>query len=49
MFSEPETIHLKKLNKSVLITMTFYLEDDNKEEIDFNGETLTFTLQTINI
>ena len=49
MFSEPETIHFKKLNKSVLNTMSFYLEDDNNEEIDFNGETLTFTLQMINV
>ena len=30
-------------------TITFYLEGDNNEEIDFNGETLTFTLQTIKI
>ena len=49
VFSEPETIHYKKLNKSVLNTITFYLEDDNNEEVDFNGETLTFTLQMIKI
>ena len=36
-------------NKSVLNTITFYLEDDNNEKFDFNGETLTFTLQTIKI
>ena len=35
----------KKINKSVLNTITFYLEDDNNKEVDFNGETLTFTLQ----
>ena len=29
--------------------MSFYLEDDNNEEVDFNGETLTFTLQMIKI
>ena len=46
---EPETIHYKKMNKSVLNTITFHLEDDNNEEADFNGETLTFTLQTIKI
>ena len=45
VFSEPESIHYKKINKSVLNTITFYLEDDNNEEVDFNGETLTFTLQ----
>ena len=49
VFCEPETIHYKKINKSVLDTIRFYLEDDNKEEVDFNGETLTFTLQMIKI
>ena len=49
VFSEPETIHYKKTNKSVLNTLTFYLEDDNNEEVDFNQETLTFTLQMIKI
>ena len=49
VFSEPETIHYKKINKSVLNTITFYLEDDKNEEVDFNGETLTFTLQMIKI
>ena len=47
VFCEPETLHYKKINKSVLNTITFYLEDDNNEEVDFNGETLTFTLQMI--
>ena len=49
VFSEPETIHYKKINKSVLNTITFYLEDDNNKEVNFNGETLTFTLQMIKI
>ena len=49
VFSEPETIHNKKINKSVLNTVTFYLEDDNNEEVDFKGETLTFTLQMTKI
>ena len=49
VFSEPETKHYKKLKKSVLNTITFYLEDDKNEEVDFNGETLTFTLQMIKI
>ena len=49
VFSEPETIHYKKINKSVLNTITFYLEDDNNNEVDFNGETLNFTLQMIKI
>ena len=49
VFSEPETIHYKKINKSVLNTITFYLEDHINEKVDFNGETLTFTLQMIKI
>ena len=49
VFCEPETIHYKKINKSVVNTITFYLEDDNNKEVDFNQETLTFTLQMIKI
>ena len=49
VFCEPETIHYKKINKSVLNTITFYIKDDKNEEVDFNGETLTFTLQMIKI
>ena len=49
VFCETETIHYKKINKSVLNTMTFYLEDDNNKLVDFNGETLTFTLKMIKI
>ena len=49
VFSEPETVHYKKINKSVLNTITFYLEDDNNKAVDFNQETLTFTLQMIKI
>ena len=49
VISEPETIHYKKINKSVLNTITFYLEDSDHNEVDFNGETLTFTLQMIKI
>ena len=41
IFSEPETIHYKKINNSVLNTIAFYLEDNNNEEVDFNQETLT--------
>ena len=37
------------MNKSVLNTITFYLEDDNNEELDFNQDTLSFTLQMIKI
>ena len=43
VLSEPETIHYKKINKSVLNTITFSLEDDNNQEVNFKQETLTFT------
>ena len=49
VFAEPETRHYKKFNKYVLNTKTFYLQNDDNEEVDFNGETLTFTLQMIKI
>ena len=49
VFCEPETVHYKKLNKSVLNTITFYLEDNKNDEVDFNGEIFTFTLQMIKI
>ena len=49
VFCQPETIHYKKINKSVLNTITFYLEDDNNKVVEFNGQTLTFTLQMIKI
>ena len=49
IFSEPETIHYKRENKSVLNTKKFYLEDDNHGEVNFTGGTLTFFLQMIKI
>ena len=49
VFCEPETIHYKKINKSVLNTITFYLEDDSDKVVDINQETMTFTLQMIKI
>ena len=48
VFSEPETVQYKT-NKSFLNNITFYSEDDNQEEVGFNQETLTFTLQMIKI
>ena len=49
VFCDSETIHYKKINKSVLNTITFYLDDDDNKEVDFNTETLTFALQMIKI
>ena len=40
---------IKKRTDSVLNTITFYLEEDNFQEVYFNGETLTFTLELIKI
>ena len=49
VFCEPGTIHYEKLNKHHLNTKTLYLEDDHNEEVNFNGETLTFILRMIKI
>ena len=49
VFCKPETIHYKKINKSALNTITYYLEDDSDKVVDFNQETMTFTLQMIKI
>ena len=49
VFCEPEKIHYIKTNKSNSNTNTFQFEDDNNEVVDFNGETLTFSLQMIKI
>ena len=49
VFSQPETVHYKRVNKSILNTITFYLEDDNNNEVNFIEEILTFTLQMIKI
>ena len=49
VFCEPETVQYKEINKSILNTITFYFEDDNNAEVDFNQEVLTFTLQMIKI
>ena len=46
---EPRIKHFKKLNKSVLSHITFYLEDDDHKLVDFNGEKITLTCQLIKI
>ena len=40
---------LKKVNKTVLSHITFYLEDDDHKPVDFDGETISFTCQLIKI
>ena len=49
VFCEPLTIHYKNKNNVVLNTIRFYLEVDDNKEVNFNRETLIFTLDMINI
>ena len=49
VFCEPETLHVKKINTSVLKSVTFCIEDNNHEEVFFNGKSLNFTMQFIKI
>ena len=42
---ELRTKLLKRIIKSVLSQITFYLEDDDHKLVDFNNETLHFTCQ----
>ena len=44
---QTEIIRFKKINKYVVNTITFYLEDDKQEEVNFNGETTTFSLKLV--
>ena len=46
---EPRVKLFKKVNKSVLSHITFYLEDDDYKPVDFHGETISFTCQLIKI
>ena len=46
---EPRVKLFKKVNKSVLSHITFYLEDDDYKPGDFHNETITFTFQLIKI
>ena len=48
-FCQLGTVRFKKINKSVLNTIGFHLEDKINDEVNFNGGTLTFTLQLINM
>ena len=49
MYKEPRVKLFKKVNKSVLSHITFYLEDDDYKPVDFHGETISFTCQLIKI
>ena len=47
MYNEPRVKLFKKINKSVLSHITFYIEDDDHKSVDFNNETISFTCQFI--
>ena len=47
IYKEPRIKLFKKINKSVLSHITFYLEDDDHKPVDFNNETISFTCQLI--
>ena len=49
IYKEPKVKLFKKINKSVLSHISFYLEDDDYKGVDFNGETISFTCQLIKI
>ena len=49
VIKEPTTVLYKLINKTRLDTIQFFLEDSNHDSVDFNGETLTFTIQIIRI
>ena len=49
IYKEPKVKLFKKINKSVLSHLTFYLEDDDYKAVDFNGETVSFICQLIKI
>ena len=43
IYKEPQTKRFKKVNKSLLFHIRFYLENDDYKVVDFNGETISFT------
>ena len=49
IYKEPRIKLFKKINKSVLSHITFYLEDDDYKPVDFHRETISFTCQLIKI
>ena len=46
---KPRIKLFKKINKSILSHITFYLDDDDHKPVKFNGETIFFTCQLIKI
>ena len=44
IFKEPRIKLFTKINKSILSHITFHLEDDNYEPVDFNRETISLVV-----
>ena len=49
IYKESRVKLFKRVNKSVLSHITFYLEDDHHKPVDFHDETILFTCQLIKI
>ena len=49
VIKEPNIILYKKINKTRLDKIQFFREDNNHNPVDFNSETLTFTIPIIKI
>ena len=49
IYKEPRIKLFKKVNKSVLSNITFFLEDNDHKPVDFNEQTIRFTCQLIEI
>ena len=47
IFNQPGIKLFKKVNKSVLSYIRFYLEDDDYKPVDFIGEAISFTCHLI--
>ena len=46
---DPDIVSYKKMNKTRLDSIQFFLEDSNHDPVDFNPETLSYTIQIIKI
>ena len=49
VFLKPESMHYKKINKTVANTISFYSEFDDHAEVNFSGETTTSNWQLVKI
>ena len=47
IIKEPKIILYEKINKTRLESIQFFLEDPNHNPVEFNSETLMFTIQII--